>query len=72
MRVLLEVIHIVVGLIAAAAMGAAAAWAYPRADDDIWIVAYAAMIAVVLMGIRPIRRAYAADRSAFTATKDTE
>jgi hypothetical protein len=39
-----------------------AAWSYPLARHDIWWVTYAAMIAVVIMGIGPIRRAYEADR----------
>lgn len=70
MRVLIEVVHIAIGLIAAALMGAGAVWAYPRASGDIWLVVYAAMAAVVLMGIGPIRRAYARDRAALTANKD--
>jgi hypothetical protein len=38
------------------------AWAYPLARHDIWLVTFAAMAAVVLMGVGPLRRAYAADR----------
>jgi len=62
MRVLIELVHIAVGLIAALLIATAAAWSYPRATDDIWLVTYFAMAAVVLMGIGPIRRAYAIDR----------
>jgi hypothetical protein len=62
MRVLIEVLHIVVGLFAAMLIAALAAWSYPLARQDIWWVTYAAMIAVVVMGIGPMRRAYAADR----------
>ena len=62
MRVLIEVLHIVVGLFAAVLIAALAAWSYPLAKQDIWWVAYAAMIAVAVMGIGPIRRAYVADR----------
>lgn len=62
MRVLIEVLHIVVGLLAAMLIAALAAWSYPLARQDIWWVAYAAMIAVAVMGVGPIRRAYAADR----------
>lgn len=62
MRVLIEVIHIAIGLAAAALIGWASAWAYPRATDDIWLVAWGCMVAVVLMGIGPVRRAYAIDR----------
>lgn len=63
MRVLIEVLHIVVGLFAAMLIAALAAWSYPLAKQDIWWVAYAAMLAVAVMGIGPIRRAYAADKA---------
>ncbi|MBC9033534.1 hypothetical protein IAG41_14150 [Sphingomonas sp. JC676] len=68
MRVLIETIHIAVGLIAAAAIAWAAAWSYPRATNDIWLVAYACMVAVVAMGIGPLRKAYAIDRRHMTPT----
>jgi heme A synthase len=57
-RVGIEVVHIFIGLVAAALIGWASAWSYPRATDDIWLVAFACMAAVVLMGIGPVRRAY--------------
>ena len=57
-RVAIEVAHIFIGLVAAALIGWASAWSYPRATDDIWLVAFACMAAVVLMGIGPVRRAY--------------
>ena len=63
MRVLIEVLHIAIGLTAAMLIAALAAWSYPLAKQDIWWVAYAAMLAVAIMGIGPIRRAYAADRA---------
>lgn len=63
MRVLVEVIHIVVGLIAAWIIASLAAWSYRRATHDIWLVAYVVMVAVVAMGIGPLRRAYAEDRA---------
>ena len=63
MRVLIEVVHIAIGLIAAALIGAAAAWSYPRATGDIWLVTYVMMAAVVLMGIGPVRRAFAEDKA---------
>jgi len=62
MRVLIEMLHIVAGLFAAMLIASLAAWSYPLARQDIWWVTYAAMIAVVVMGIGPIRRARAADR----------
>ncbi|WP_448661844.1 hypothetical protein ACG3SL_14325 [Sphingomonas sp. CJ20] len=63
MRVLIEVIHIAIGLVAAVLIASAAAWSYPRATSDIWLVTYVAMVAVVAMGIGPVRRAYAIDRA---------
>ncbi len=62
MRVLIEVLHIVVGLFAAMLIAALASWSYPLARGDIWLVTVAAMAAVVLMGVGPIRRALADDR----------
>lgn len=69
MRVLIEVVHIAIGLVAAALIAAAAAWSYPRATDDIWLVAYGCMVAVVLMGIGPVRRAFDEDRAKLDAAK---
>ena len=68
MRVLIEVIHVVVGLAAALLIAAVAAWSYPRAKADIWLVTYGAMIAVVAMGVRPVRRAYLIDRETLRGT----
>ena len=63
MRVLIEVLHIVVGLLAALLIAALASWSYPLAKHDIWLVTYVAMAAVVAMGVGPLRRAYAADKA---------
>jgi hypothetical protein len=68
MRVLIEVIHIAIGLVAAFVIAWYAAWSYPLAKHDIWWVAYAAMVAVLVMGIAPLRRAYAADRKTLAET----
>jgi len=69
MRVLIEVLHIVVGLLAALLIAALAAWAYPLAKHDIWLVTYVAMAAVVAMGVGPIRRAHAADKTKLDGAK---
>jgi hypothetical protein len=71
MRVLIEVLHIAAGLIAAALLAAAAAWSYPLARADIWLVAYVGMATVVLMGIGPIRRAFEIDRERLRGTRST-
>jgi hypothetical protein len=70
MRVLIEVLHIVVGLFAALLIAALSAWAYPLGRDDIWLVAYVMMAAVVVMGIGPVRRALAEDRAALDRNQD--
>lgn len=71
MRVLIELLHIVAGLIAAVVVASLAAWSYRRATDDIWLVATVAMVAVVAMGIGPLRRAYAEDRAKLRHTEET-
>jgi uncharacterized membrane protein len=64
MRVFIEVMHIVIGLLAAMVIGQVASWSYPLANRDIWLVTYAAMIAVIAMGARPTWRAWQEDRKA--------
>lgn len=61
-RTTVELLHIAAGLIAAAAMTYAAAWAYPLGFEVIWWCGIGAMVATVLMGIGPLRRARAIDR----------
>ncbi|MBB5709704.1 hypothetical protein [Sphingomonas xinjiangensis] len=68
MRVLIETAFIVSGLLASWGIAWLAAWSYPLGRDDIWLVAYAAMVIVVLMGIGPLRRAYAQDRARLHGT----
>ncbi|MBO9500012.1 MAG: hypothetical protein J7483_11210 [Novosphingobium sp.] len=69
MRVLIEVVHIAIGLVAAALIAAAAAWSYPRATGDIWLVAYGCMIAVIAMGVGPVRKAFAEDKARLAGTE---
>jgi len=59
---LVEVLHIAAGLAAAAALTYAAAWAYPLGREVIWWCGAGAMVATVVMGLGPLRRAHAADR----------
>ena len=70
MRVLIEVLHIVVGVFAAMLIAALASWSYGQSSRDIWLVAYVAMGLVVLMGVGPIRRADAEDRAALNGAKN--
>jgi hypothetical protein len=67
MRLLIEVLHIAAGLIAASLIAAACAWSYPLAQRDIWHVAYGAMAAILLMGVAPMRRAFRIDRARLRA-----
>jgi len=63
MRVLVEALHIAAGITVALLIGALSAWAYPLAARDVWLVTAVAIACVVVMGIGPMRRAMAADRS---------
>ena len=61
-RMAIELLHVAAGLVAAVAMAWAAAWAYPLGRETIWWCGAAAMLATVLMGVGPLRRARAIDR----------
>ena len=61
-RTLIELLHIVVGLMATGLIVAASSWAYPLARWEIEATGVACSIVVVLLGIGPVRRAWAADR----------
>jgi hypothetical protein len=61
-RTAIELLHLAAGLVAAAAMTWAAAWAYPLGYETIWWCGAGAMAAAVLMSIGPLRRARAIDR----------
>ena len=61
-KVLTELLHMIAGLMAAVAMTAGAAWAYPLGATVIWACGIFAMVATALMGIGPLRRAARADR----------
>lgn len=63
MRVLVEALHIAAGISVALLIGALAAWAYPLAERDVWLVTAGAIVCVVLMGIAPMRRAMAAEQN---------
>ncbi len=61
-RTAVEFLHIVAGLAAAAALTAAVAWSYPLGAEVAWWCGAGAMVATVIMGVRPLRRAWAQDR----------
>ncbi|HEX8484154.1 hypothetical protein [Sphingomonas sp.] len=63
-RTLVELLHILAGLAAAAALTSAIAWSYPLGAHVAWWCGGAAMVATALMGVRPLRRAWMQDRGA--------
>ena len=62
-RTLIELLHILTGLAAAAALTTAIAWSYPLGARTAWWCGAAAMVATVLMGVGPLRRAWAVDKA---------
>ncbi|WP_374943352.1 hypothetical protein [Sphingomonas sp.] len=61
-RTLVELLHILAGLAAAAALTSAVAWSYPLGATTAWWCGGAAMVATVVMGVGPLRRAWMQDR----------
>jgi hypothetical protein len=61
-HLLIEILHFAAGLVGTALIAWLAAWAVPNVRDDIWMVAYAAMLIVAYMAIRPLRLAWRAYR----------
>lgn len=59
---LVELLHIAAGLVAAALLTWAVAWAYPLGRTVIWWCGGLAMVATAMMGIAPLRRARRIDR----------
>jgi hypothetical protein len=62
-RTLVETLHIIIGLVVAALLTWAIAWAYPLGADVAWACGIAAMGGTVVMGVGPLRRARLADRT---------
>ena len=62
-RTLIELLHLLVGLAVAAALTKAIAWSYPLGAETAWWCGGAAMVATVLMGVGPLRRAWAIDNA---------
>lgn len=63
MRVLVEALHVAAGIALALLIAALCAWAYPLAEQDVWLVTGVAILVIVLLGVGPMRRAMAADRA---------
>lgn len=61
MRVLTEIVHVLIGIVVAIAIGSLAAWAVPRAAATIWMIDYVAIAVVLALGVPALRTARAAD-----------
>ena len=59
----IKILHILAGLVVAIAITWAAAWSYPLGQDVIWSCGAAAMVATMLMGVGPLRRARRLDQT---------
>ena len=63
-HIIYEVLHLAAGVVGTALIASLAAWAVPGAGKTIWEVAYAAMLIVAFMAIRPMRIAWRQDQHA--------
>jgi membrane protein implicated in regulation of membrane protease activity len=61
-RTLIELLHMVFGILATLLLSSLASWAVPNARESISLVAWVVAAVVVAMGVRPLRRAWAQDR----------
>ncbi len=57
MRFVRQIIHLLIGLLAAAFVAAAVSWAWPAASHWIWIVAYVVMAVLALRELSLLFRA---------------
>ena len=60
-RTIIELLHLVAGLIGTALIASASAWSVPNQAETIWTVAFGAMLIVAFMAVRPLRLAWRAD-----------
>lgn len=61
-HVAIELFHIALGIAIAVLMAYGAAWAVPLARTEIWVVAGLAIVAILWLGIGPLKQARARDR----------
>ena len=62
-RTLIELFHMLAGVLTTLVLAGLAAWAVPSAAQSIWWVAYVVLVIVVAMGIGPLRAARRVDRA---------
>uniref|UniRef100_UPI0035CAF489 hypothetical protein n=1 Tax=uncultured Sphingomonas sp. TaxID=158754 RepID=UPI0035CAF489 len=68
-RTLVELLHIATGVAGAAVIAWGAVWSLPHAAGPIWEVACGMMVVIVVMGVRPLRLAWRADRGRHSAVR---
>jgi uncharacterized membrane protein YhaH (DUF805 family) len=69
-RMLKELLHLIVGLVAIHVIAALAAWSVPNAGGSIWWVSLVTTIVVILATIRSIAAARRRDRDEAAAKND--
>ena len=60
---LVELLHLVTGLVLTAAIFRTAAWAYPPGRDSLEPIGWLTMAAVFVMSVPEVRKAWIADRT---------
>ena len=71
-KTILQLLHILFGVAAAACLSALGVWSVPNAADTIRIIGYVAMVVVVVMGIPPLLRAWSEDRVKLAAHRPSD
>jgi hypothetical protein len=69
-RMLKELLHLIVGLVAIHVIAALAAWSVPNASVSIWWVSWVVTVVVILASIRSIAAAHRRDRDGAAAHRD--
>ncbi len=68
-RTTIEALHLLLGVAGALGIGALCAYAVPQVREEIWTVTAGVVVAVIFMGIRPLRLAMRADRDAVNSDR---
>ena len=61
-RTLVELLHLLFGILATGVLASLASWSVPNARDSITVVAWVVVAVIVAMDVPPLRRAWARDR----------
>jgi hypothetical protein len=62
-RTIVELLHLLIGVVGTLAIGAICARAVPQVAEEIWLVTGGVTVIVIFMGIRPLRLAWRADHA---------